>query len=215
MYVHDRVLVVKDAGDRVCVGCGSRGVPGDGVGIYGRPRAFGIPDSCKLALPAKRVVSFEKFIANDPAECPKGPTATFQSSSSVSAVVLFDVHASERAATSLPEARTSSFENRPLATKVRFVPRFFDYNSSSIPFAEFRRTFYGNALLRYRGPHFSSLSSFDCRGVFGGACFQGATRFRLSAIVAFLFSNGTGRTASFVPSYQDLLLLEKTADSVI
>lgn len=40
-----------------------RGPCDDGVGIYGRPAAFRIPDSCKLALPTRRVVCFEKFIA--------------------------------------------------------------------------------------------------------------------------------------------------------
>lgn len=39
--------------ERARVGCGSRGAF-DGVGIYGRPRAPGIPDSHKLALPAAR-----------------------------------------------------------------------------------------------------------------------------------------------------------------
>lgn len=61
-------FVVKDVGDRAS----SRRVreprgpwSDDGVGIYGRPAAFRIPDSCKLALPTRRVVCFEKFIADD------------------------------------------------------------------------------------------------------------------------------------------------------
>lgn len=74
-----------------------RGSLGDRVGIYGRPRAFGIPDSCKLALPARRVVRIEKFIANDleanRRSCPEGPARGF-SIISVSAVESTAIHAS-------------------------------------------------------------------------------------------------------------------------